>query len=261
MQQFEKPEHNREYFKAFHNAGMRLQKCMDEFGSGRETFRWIRKKTMWPSYDDLVFSYKQSVFSVKILFCKWQIYGDESRMMVDGYACEQQIEVCKENKIIPCVFLVNTDGRPVVASGWNLRYSESFEPVAPEKVASDLPVECSSWEKHNFAIQCACDTLEKQGYEIDSFCDILGVEPQICFHKAGESKHKWCKVINAVGDLTDKQCDELVLATKKRREIQMIRTHPDFDGGCIILFNFMPTGSGKMMRQEGCFIKNVILWM
>jgi len=263
---YDKPEHNPIYFKAFRNAGMRIQECMDRYSSGDHKFKWIRMRPMWPSYDELVFSYKQSIFSVKILFVKWTSNKDGStHLLADCSICNQQIDVCRDNKIISCVFPVNPDGRPVVASGWNLRYSENFKPIEPQSVASDILIECSDWEKNNFAIDIACEVLRKEGCVIDSFCDVCGVDPQICFHRhnfeQNGGKHGWCKVINVVGNISNEDCDALLNDIKKGNLVQLMRENLEYNEGCIILVNFMPVDGDKMIRQEGMFIKHTISWI
>lgn len=151
---------------------------------------WIRNEITYPSFDHLVFRFKNMVYSVYIDFI------DRSH----GYGLTvkkeylEQIRICENNNMIPCLYLLDPKTMTPPSRGLNLINTATREPVDPMEISTDEPVEMSDWEMHNFAIQVAIQDLINKGFEIGSFCDYPGIAPNIWFSRKEPVTPSWAFV-------------------------------------------------------------------
>lgn len=202
----DRPEPSEIFLRARHIAGSQLQ---DQFNannqnsvnSSYEGFKWIKAELTYPSFDNLTFAYKNSVFSVVI-----ELIDDKGSSFTKQQK-DRLLMACEENNLIHCTFrlkfrekaenflgrLMGNKDQPdyeltPLEQGWNLYDARTNKKIDPLNIASDEKTRMSKWELSNFAIQIVRNDLEKEGNEILSFCDLPEVNPQIWFkNKKGET--------------------------------------------------------------------------
>jgi len=202
----DRPEPSEIFLKARHIAGSQLQ---DQFNANNQKsvnssydgFKWIKAELTYPSFDNLTFAYKNSVFSVVI-----ELIDDKGSSLTKQQK-DRLLIACEKNNLIPCTFRLNfkekTDNfmsrlmgnkdqldyelKPI-KQGWNLYDARTSQEIDPLYLASNEKTLMSEWELSNFAIQIVRNDLEKEGNQILSFCDLPEVNPQIWFkNKKGET--------------------------------------------------------------------------
>lgn len=202
----DRPEPSEIFLRARHIAGSQLQ---DQFNannqksvnSSNDGFKWIKAELTYPSFDNLTFAYKNSVFSVVI-----ELIDDKG----SSFSKQQKARLliaCEENNLIPCTFRLyfkekadNFISRLMgnkeqldyeltpLKQGWNLYDARTSQAIDPLTLASNEKTLMSKWELSNFAIQIVRNDLEKEGNQVLSFCDLSEVNPQIWFkNKKGET--------------------------------------------------------------------------
>jgi hypothetical protein len=99
------PEPSEIFLKARHMAGGRLQ---DQFNANNKSvnssydgFKWIKAEITYPSFDNLTFAFKNSIFSVVIELVdkKGSSFSKQQRGRL--------VKACEENDLIPCTFKLN----------------------------------------------------------------------------------------------------------------------------------------------------------
>lgn len=195
----DRPEPSEIFLRARHIAGLQLQ---DQFNTNNQKsvnssydgFKWIKAELTYPSFDNITFAFKNSIFSVVI-----ELMNDEG----SSFTIQQKdrlLKACEENNLIPCTFRLkfrektdNFFGRlkgnkdqfdyelAPLEQDWNLYDARTNQRINPLNVGSNEKTRMSKWELSNFAIQIVRNDLEKEGNEIISFCDLPEVNPQIWF--------------------------------------------------------------------------------
>jgi hypothetical protein len=195
----DRPEPSEIFLKARHIAGVQLQDQFSVFNkekvkSSYDGFKWIKTELTYPSFDNLTFAYKNSIFSVVIELI------DNTGTSFNQQQKDRLLKACEENNLIPCLFKVNLkaqsnnllsqfggnlnkDGYQLnaVEQGWNLFDTISNNKINPLLVAKEELTKMSKWELSNFAIQIVRNDIKKEGNEVLSFCDLPEVNPQIWF--------------------------------------------------------------------------------
>lgn len=202
----DRPEPNEIFLRARHIAGSQLQEQFNAYNqknvnSSYDGFKWIKAELTYPSFDNLTFAYKNSVFSVVIELI------DNKGSSFTKQQKDRLLKACEENNLIPCTFRLdfkekadNFLGRLMgnkdqidyeltpIKQGWNLYDARTNQVIDPLNLASNEKTLMSNWELSNFAIQIVRNDLEKEGNQILSFCDLPEVNPQIWFkNKNGET--------------------------------------------------------------------------
>lgn len=202
----DRPEPSEIFLRARHMAGVQLQEQFSVnndkiVNSSYDGFKWIKAELTYPSFDNLTFAYKNSIFSVVIELI------DEKGSSMTRQQKERLLNACEENNLIPCNFklgfkekkdvllgrlMVNEDQLDYeltpLEEGWNLYDVRTNQKINPLNIASNEKTRMSKWELSNFAIQIVRNDLEKEGDEVLSFCDLPEVNPQIWFkNKKGET--------------------------------------------------------------------------
>ncbi len=189
----DRPEPNEIFLKARQIAGSQLQKQFSVFNernvnSSYDGFKWIKAEITYPSFDDLTFAYKNSIFSVVIELI------DNTGTSYNRPQKDILLKACEENNLIPCLFKVNLkelSNTPdennedyqlyPVEQGWNLFDARNNNKIDPLLIAKEELTRMSVWELSNFAVQIVRKYIEKEGNEVLSFCDLPEVNPQIWF--------------------------------------------------------------------------------
>lgn len=195
----DRPEPSEIFLRARHIAGSQLQ---DQFNannkksvnSSYDGFKWIKAELTYPSFDNLTFAYKNSIFSVVI-----ELIDDKGSSFTKQQK-DRLLIACEENNLIPCTFRLNFKEKSdnfmsrlmgnkdqldyelkPIKQGWNLYDARTSQEIDPLYLASNDKTLMSQWELSNFAIQVVRNDLEKEGNQILSFCDLPEVNPQIWF--------------------------------------------------------------------------------
>lgn len=220
----DRPEPSEIFLNARHMAGSQLQ---DQFNannhksvnSSYDGFKWIKTELTYPSFDNLTFAFKNSIFSVVIELI------DEKGSSFTKQQKDRLLKACEENNLIPCIFKLKfrekTDkflGRlmgnknqldyelSILEQGWNLYDARTNKKIDPTILASVEQTRMSEWELSNFAIQVVRNEIEKEGNQILSFCDLPEVNPQIWFkNKKDETGWVIVKHIKNESDLDYKE--------------------------------------------------------
>ena len=195
----DRPEPSEIFLRARHIAGSQLQ---DQFNANNQKsvnssydgFKWIKAELTYPSFDNLTFAYKNSVFSVVI-----ELIDDKGSSFTKQQK-DRLLIACEENNLIPCTFRFNFKEKAgnfmnrlignkdqldyeltPLKQGWNLYDVRINQAINPLIFANNEKTLMSKWELSNFAIQIVRNDLEKEGNQILSFCDLTEVNPQIWF--------------------------------------------------------------------------------
>ncbi len=219
----ERPPEEEEYLQAWYCAGKHLESMFQRvnqlFEEESKRFFWLRTDVISPTFDSMNFRYKNRVFSVLAdpivsrLVSDMQMkqhehgYGILAKTvhesMTTEWAKQLQIEVCEENDMIPCLFSVSIDKMMPLEKGWNLRNTETGEPVNPEEAAGDTPRPVSEWELMNWGISIVMNDLKEKGIHILSFTDAPGIMPQLWFENE-DGERCWVQVlVNGMGEVVD----------------------------------------------------------
>lgn len=202
----ERPEESKDYLQSWAIAGAYLQtmfnKNNQEFSDEHMGFCWLRTDITNPTFDSMNFRYKNKVFSVLL---ELVIPVDKEALLTKTtrHMKKLQVDICKENDMIPCLFPVEIDKMKPHESGWNLRNTETGEVVIPTEMADDSPKPVSMWELMNWGISIVMKDLQNNGNKILSFTDAPGIMPQIWFENNNGEKC-WVQVfVNKPMELID----------------------------------------------------------
>lgn len=195
----DRPEPTEIFLKARQIAGIQLQEQFEIFNKGKvnssyDGFKWVKTELTYPSFDNLTFSFKNSVYSVVIELI------DNTGSSFSLKQRERLLNACAENNLIPCLFKINLREKSKnllsfmasnniqdeyelspLEQGWNLFNAMSNQKINPLILSSEEQTKMSKWELSNFAIQIVRTDIEKDGNEVLSFCDLPEVNPQIWF--------------------------------------------------------------------------------
>lgn len=214
----DRPEPSEIFLKARQMAGAQLQKQFSslnnkDVNSSYDGFKWVKAELTYPSFDNLTFAYKNSIFAVVIELINIQgsSFNRQQR--------ERLLKACDDNNLIPCLFKIKIQDKQqnsflnifkgkdtqndyeliLVENGWNLFEARTNKKVNPETIAHERPTKMSPWELNNFAIQIVRTEIQKLGNEILSFCDLPEINPQIWF-KGKNGNINWVIVKHITSD-------------------------------------------------------------
>ena len=149
-------------------------------------FSWIRGLPFNPTFDDMIFRYKNQIFSVYVDIVpqgqKWHTYQNPEHL--------RQLRVCREHELIPCCYPLDRHSLKPLTAGWNLFHTETGEPINPLALATDIPVPMGAWEQSSYAIDILIRNLTEKGGQILSWSDIPGILPQMWF-LAEDKNPRW----------------------------------------------------------------------
>jgi len=195
----DRPEPTQIFLNARQITGIQLQEQFKIFNKGKvdssyDGFKWVKTELTYPSFENLTFSFKSSVYSVIIELI------DNTGSSFSLKQRERLLNACAENNLIPCLFKINLREKSKnlldfmssnniqdeyelssLEQGWNLFNARSNQKINPSTLSSEEPTKMSKWELSNFAIQIVRTDIEKEGNEVLSFCDLPEVNPQIWF--------------------------------------------------------------------------------
>ncbi|UAM98745.1 hypothetical protein K8354_02665 [Polaribacter litorisediminis] len=195
----DRPEPTEIFLKAIQKTGFQLQEQFKAFNkeqvdSSFDGFKWVKSELTYPSFDNLSFSFKSSIYSVVIELI------DETGSSFSFKQRERLLKACDDNNLIPCLFKIKLQEKSKnlidfmastnveepyellpLQNGWNLFDARNNEKINPLTLSSEEPTEMSKWELSNFAIQIVRTDIENNGNEVLSFCDLPDMNPQIWF--------------------------------------------------------------------------------
>lgn len=193
----DRPAESREYLECWSVAGKYLEvmfrRSEQPLPDPHMGFSWLRTDIISPTFDSMNFRYRNKVFSV-LFELVVQVEEDAFITKTARKEKELQVKICKENDMIPCLFMVDVNKMRPVKGGWNLRNTETGEIVIPTDEADDSLRPVSAWELMNWGISIVLDDLRLKGYKVLSFTDAPGVMPQIWFEDSKGNKC-WIEVV------------------------------------------------------------------
>lgn len=143
------------FLRARHMAGVQLQGQFNAnnqkiVNSSYDGFKWIKAELTYPSFDNLTFAFKNSIFSVVIELI------DEKCSSFTKQQKDRLLNACEENNLIPCTFKLNFReitnnfiGRlmgdkkqldyelSALEQGWNLYDARTNQRIDPIKLATN----------------------------------------------------------------------------------------------------------------------------
>ena len=237
----DRPAESKEYLQSWSLAGKYLQAKFDEYNQSLSDphmgFNWLRTDIISPTFDSMNFRYKNRVFSV-LLELVIPVAEDAMMTKTTRHAKELQIKICKENDMIPCLFIVDVEQMKPLKGGWNLTNTDTGEIVIPEDIADDSPRQVSPWELMNWGISVVMDDLRKKGNKILSFTDAPGIMPQLWFEDRDGDKCWVQVVVNKPMEVADFSGTE-------------IAEHKGYVAGVMI----QPIGEEKLYRSRPADVK------
>lgn len=193
----DRPEPSEIFLKARSIAGRQLQSQFNILNkeivnSSYDGFKWIKAELTYPSFDNLTFAFKNSIFSVVIELI------DKSGSSFTQQQKKRLLEACEENNLNACLFKIalreksenlleniindaNLEEYELMPlqEGWNLYNPLNNNSINPHIISTNELTKMSYWELSNFAIQIVRNDIEKEGNEVLSFCDLTEINPQI----------------------------------------------------------------------------------
>lgn len=169
-------------------TGTHLQKHIDTI----DGCHWLRAGYTYPSFDDMNFIYKDSIFSVII-----DIQDEEGFSYLPDEFKRRQLFAAKKYNLVPCKFpvVVNNPHSPdmntvrALNEGWNLIHTETSDNIIPDNIKSDR-TEFSEWEYRHYSVAHVIEYLKQNGMKILSYQDTLEIDPQIWFEN-DKQKQSW----------------------------------------------------------------------
>ena len=186
--------HLSEYMrKAIYNGIACIQESFLKIIPGDPTtqqeFSWIRGLPFNPTFDDMIFRYKNQIFSIYVDLVpagqKWHTFQNPDHL--------RQLRVCQEHGLIPCCYPLHKRSLQPLTDGWNLFHTGTGEPIDPQVLATDIPLPMDAWEQSSYAIDVLIRNLTEKGCEILSWSDMPGIVPQIWF-RAKDGEARWLVV-------------------------------------------------------------------
>lgn len=177
------------YLQGWAVAGKRLSKMFRKYqdhGRREQDFRWLRTDPVTSPFDSMIFLYGKNIYSVLVDF-----WDEKGNSLTSKDYRRRQLEVCRANKLLPCLFPLQADTLLPFDLAWNLRDAKTRMPLDPLSQPQPLRCQMSQWELLHFSISLLLRQLQKRGLRILSFCDTPGVVPQIWFTN---EQHQKCWV-------------------------------------------------------------------
>jgi hypothetical protein len=151
----DRPEPSEIFLWARQMAGIQLQEQFSfnnktNVNSSYDGFKWIKPELTYPSFDNLTFAYKNSIFSVIIELI------DEKGTSFTKQQRDRLLKACDENNLIPCLFKIrfNEKGNSlfgrllvdnhqedfeliVIEQGWNICDARTNQKIDPLVLATE----------------------------------------------------------------------------------------------------------------------------
>jgi len=162
---------SRGFIEMWRRAGLHIQSR----ASGTDIV-WLKSEPVPPFLHHLSFRLGSEVFFVRI--------EDHSELLPVPGNRGGLLRVTNGWRGWPCVMpmeLADDEWRPVLG-GWGLVDLRNGEPVAPDQVRQDGPVEMTDWEVHDFAVQIVRTRLEDELHRpVTKWSGDPGISPSIWF--------------------------------------------------------------------------------
>lgn len=158
---------------AYAYVGKGISSFFESKGYTFPELRWLQTSLVYPAFQHMAFGFHDNVYSILIAFVK------NGEVMIMERDRRNQLNECRENNLIPCLFPVLTDSFVPVFPGCHLISSESYETIELSPGKKNTPM--SAWELSNFAVSVVMDDIQKEGGRIDNMCDLPAIEPNLWF--------------------------------------------------------------------------------
>ena len=200
--------------RAYDTMGMHIQGMVNKLGlKVPEDFAFIKMQHFEKEFADMVFRYKNQIYAILM-----DVTSDKNHISLETDKVERFTKVAKQNNLIPCIFPITLEFKPINGEHgwgiylaeneiprdteysvknpktWNLINIETNELVNPVELSSDAPIEMSDYELGNFSILVAMQELSQRGFGVDVVSDMPDCYPQILF-KTKEGQEGWCAVV------------------------------------------------------------------
>ena len=153
---------------------------------GRGEIVWLRAHLNPPFLEHLSFRLGNQLFFVRLEDVDGELTVPGNRRGLIAVS-----EGCKGH---PCILPMKGTGSSWSAAypGWGLLDARSGNPIDPFKLTTDMPVEMTDWELHDFAVQVVRGQIEKSGKELMSWQSEPRISPSLWF--VGDNGPEWVVV-------------------------------------------------------------------
>lgn len=160
-----------------------LKLQIDMIMSEDRDFHWLQTDYILNSYGDMVFMYKNNIFSILI-----DIQDETGLSYLDMSTVGRQLRASKKYNFIPCRFPVvakdpyNSDISQLRAknNGLNLINTLTNEEIIQSDIVKKQAT-MSDWELQAFAVRYMLKLLQTKNCQISSYSDIPEINPSIWF--------------------------------------------------------------------------------
>jgi ADP-ribosylglycohydrolase len=201
-------------------------------------FRWHKAELQPPFLEHLSFSLGNQHYFVQLsdMDGQLQIPGSKDGLLriADGWSGH------------PCFMPMRIENgiwRPS-RSGWGLIHAKTGEAIDPPGLMTNLAIELTGWELHDFAISVVCDNLRNQGRSIMSWSNDPDVSPSLWF--IGDDGPEWVFVLASMHPQTRKKphynMEEIALACSRI---------PNKGHFAHVIFNNIDDKTKPLYREQG----------
>ena len=153
---------------------------------GRGEVVWLRTHLNPPFLEHLSFRLGNQLYFVRLEDVDGEVTvpGIREGLLAVSEGCEGH----------PCILPMKRTGSEwaVAYPGWGLLDARSGNPIDPFKLNTDMPVEMTDWELHDFAVQIVRGQIEKAGNELMSWQSDPRISPSLWF--VGDNGPEWVVV-------------------------------------------------------------------
>jgi hypothetical protein len=153
---------------------------------GRGEVVWFRAHLNPPFLEHLSFRLGNQLFFVRLEDVDGEIAvpGNRGGLIAVSEGCQGH----------PCILPMKGAGSSWSAAypGWGLLDARSGNPIDPFKLATNMPVEMTDWELHDFAVQVVRGQIEKSGKGLMSWQSEPRISPSLWF--VGDNGPEWVVV-------------------------------------------------------------------
>jgi len=177
-------EISKEFAKCWHAAALHINGC-----AGGEFKSWLRINLNPPMLEHLSFRLGNELFYVRVEDTDAIVEGPSSRdaLLTIADGCNGQ--AC----LMPMRF--RNDKWEAALPGWGLEDLRTKRLLHPPAFISDVPIEMTNWELHDFAVQVVRNHITELGHELIGAPGDPSVEPAIWFE--GKNGPEWV-IVKAV---------------------------------------------------------------
>jgi hypothetical protein len=148
--------------------------------------KWYKLQPLQPFLEHMSFYFGNQLFFVKL--------EDVDHKLEETSTTKGLLLIAKRCKGHACIMPMRKclgEWAPT-EKGWGLLDAQTLLPVNPFELKSDIPIEMTDWELHDFAVTIIREEFEKAGIEVIEWFSNPDIDPSLWF--VGETGPEWVVV-------------------------------------------------------------------